>query len=185
MMKLMRTGILLLATLLASSINPLRGQTPDTDPPTVVDIIPAPGSTNRTLNNVEVLFNEPVTNVQASDLLINGAPATQISFGIPGQFIFNFATPATGVVQVAWAPGHGITDLASPPNPFAGGNWTYVLDPNLAVGTVIINEFLASNSGDTYRDEDGDASDWIELYNFGSSLVDLSGWFLTDDASKF
>ncbi|MDA7510680.1 lamin tail domain-containing protein [bacterium] len=45
---------------------------------------------------------------------------------------------------------------------------------------VIINEILAGNSAGL-RDEDGDASDWIELYNVGDSSVNLRGWSLTDD----
>jgi hypothetical protein len=46
-------------------------------------------------------------------------------------------------------------------------------------GYVIINEFVASNN-DGLEDEDGDTSDWIELYNAGDSPVDLVGWALTD-----
>jgi hypothetical protein len=43
-----------------------------------------------------------------------------------------------------------------------------------------INEFLAINvSGLT--DEDGDKSDWIEIYNPSTQPVELSGWSLTDD----
>jgi hypothetical protein len=45
---------------------------------------------------------------------------------------------------------------------------------------VIINEILAGNS-DGLRDEDGDTSDWIELYNLGESPVNLSGWSMSDD----
>lgn len=45
---------------------------------------------------------------------------------------------------------------------------------------VVISEFMAGNSR-TLSDEDGDSSDWIELYNSGAEIVDLSGWFLTDD----
>jgi len=48
---------------------------------------------------------------------------------------------------------------------------------------VRINEFLASNHGGI-RDEDGATSDWIELYNAGTSAVDLGGWFLTDKAKN-
>jgi hypothetical protein len=44
---------------------------------------------------------------------------------------------------------------------------------------VIISEFMASNSH-TLADEDGDYSDWIELFNTGSSSADLTGWYLTD-----
>ncbi|TVP76768.1 MAG: hypothetical protein EA353_11590 [Puniceicoccaceae bacterium] len=49
--------------------------------------------------------------------------------------------------------------------------------------TVRINEFMASN-GSTIQDEDGDYEDWIELYNYGSEAVDLSGWGLSDDTAQ-
>jgi hypothetical protein len=32
-------------------------------------------------------------------------------------------------------------------------------------------------------DEDGDSSDWLELYNNGTTVVDLTGWALTNDMS--
>ena len=44
------------------------------------------------------------------------------------------------------------------------------------------NEVMSSNSG-TIFDEDGDDSDWIELFNFGESPVDLTGFLLTDSES--
>ncbi len=45
-----------------------------------------------------------------------------------------------------------------------------------------ISEFMASN-GTTLLDQDGDASDWIEIYNPTGDAVDLDGWHLTDTAS--
>ena len=45
-----------------------------------------------------------------------------------------------------------------------------------------ITEFAAESDG-SFPDEDGEASDWIELRNTGDSPVDLGGYFLTDDAS--
>jgi hypothetical protein len=50
----------------------------------------------------------------------------------------------------------------------------------LASGDPIISEFVASNS-DGLADQDGDHSDWIEVYNPTASPIDLGGWFLTDD----
>ncbi len=50
-------------------------------------------------------------------------------------------------------------------------------------GSVIISEVMALNS-ETLADEDGSSSDWIELHLLESSaedVVDLGGWFLTDD----
>jgi len=48
---------------------------------------------------------------------------------------------------------------------------------------IVINEALASNS--IYLDEDGDASDWFELYNKGEEEIDLSGWTVTDNLDVF
>ncbi|MDP6523840.1 MAG: lamin tail domain-containing protein [Kiritimatiellia bacterium] len=45
---------------------------------------------------------------------------------------------------------------------------------------LVINEFLAINDS-VLADEDGDYSDWIEIYNGSSNTVVLDGWFLTDD----
>ena len=52
-----------------------------------------------------------------------------------------------------------------------------------AAGDVRINEFLAANHGGL-RDEDGDTSDWIELYNSGPASVNLGGWYLTDKVTE-
>ena len=41
---------------------------------------------------------------------------------------------------------------------------------------VIINEVMASNG----MYENGEAYDWVELYNSGSRTEDLSGWYLSD-----
>ncbi|MFB6320069.1 FN3 associated domain-containing protein [Saccharicrinis sp. FJH54] len=48
---------------------------------------------------------------------------------------------------------------------------------------VIISEFMAVNDN-TLADEDGDYSDWIELYNVGETAVSLTGWYLTDKADN-
>lgn len=45
-----------------------------------------------------------------------------------------------------------------------------------------ISELLASNQ-DGLVDEDGDASDWIEIHNSGAVDVDLGGYYLTDDVN--
>ena len=44
----------------------------------------------------------------------------------------------------------------------------------------VVSEFLADNSG-ILLDEDGDSSDWIEVYNPSSAALDLGGYFLSDD----
>ena len=48
-------------------------------------------------------------------------------------------------------------------------------------GSPVITEFLASNSTGLL-DEDGQASDWIEIHNPTASPIDLTAWHLTDDS---
>lgn len=52
-------------------------------------------------------------------------------------------------------------------------------DVTLHAGDVVINEFMAQN--DSILDPDGEAEDWIELYNNTADTLDLTGTFLTDD----
>ena len=49
--------------------------------------------------------------------------------------------------------------------------------------TVFINEVLHRN-GRSILDEDGDRSDFVELYNGGTEIVDLGGWYLSDNPEK-
>ena len=48
---------------------------------------------------------------------------------------------------------------------------------------VWINELMSSNAS-SITDEDGDNSDWIELYNGGDEAVNLMGYGLSDDLDK-
>ena len=50
----------------------------------------------------------------------------------------------------------------------------------LDAASVIISEFLADNNN-VLLDQDGDSSDWLELYNPSGVSVELDGWHLTDD----
>jgi hypothetical protein len=169
--------------------NPFNGNAPgatwqydllDNIPPTLVYQIPFAGATVRSLSQIEVDFTEAVTGVDAADLLINGTPASSVTSSGPARYVFQFPQPAPGPVQASFAPGHGIHDLASVPNSFVGGSWSYVLDPNAPVTSVRLNELVAANVNGL-RDEDNEPQDWVELYNTSSSTLSLSGWTLTDD----
>ena len=54
------------------------------------------------------------------------------------------------------------------------------IDPVVAQEGLVISEFLTFNT-DSIRDEDGEYSDWIELYNGGDASIDLTGYYLTDN----
>ncbi|MBI5384326.1 MAG: lamin tail domain-containing protein [Verrucomicrobia bacterium] len=149
-------------------------QTPDTVAPTVVAITPTPFATVRALADLTITFTEAVTGVDAGDLLINSAPAQAVGGSGAGPYTFLFPTPPNGAVEVRWTLGHGIHDLASPSNAFAGGEWTYTLDPNASfAGKVLINEIMFDPAGGARSNE------WIELHNIAADPVNLAGWRFT------
>ena len=50
---------------------------------------------------------------------------------------------------------------------------------------VVINEFLASSDSlSGIADPSGSYADWIEIYNNNTSLVDMAGFFLSDDYTE-
>jgi hypothetical protein len=155
----------------------------DPFPPILATIIPEPNTLTKQLGTIEVIFNEPVTNVNAGDLLINGVPASTVEQDGPMQFVFSFPEPAPGLIEVGFAQNHGITDLAPISNAFQGYSWSYTLDPNAPDPAVMISEFMADNN-DTLNDENGDSSDWIEIFNPTGNTVELNGWFLSNTTNN-
>ena len=89
------------------------------------------------LTQLMVPFSEPVTGVNASDLLINGMPASSVS-GSGTTYTFSFAQPNATMVNVTWAAAHGIRDLAVTPNGFnataPGSTWFYSTPDNVPPG---------------------------------------------------
>lgn len=51
------------------------------------------------------------------------------------------------------------------------------------LGQIVINEISNAN-GSTFYDQEGDTEDWIELYNNGSSSVNLLNYGITDDDTE-
>jgi hypothetical protein len=49
---------------------------------------------------------------------------------------------------------------------------------------ILINEFLASNQTTNKDPQFGEFSDWIELYNTTQGVMNLSGYYLTDDLDE-
>lgn len=59
------------------------------------------------------------------------------------------------------------------------GVWAAAVGVCPAVAQVQLSEVVSDNSGGL-RDEQGEASDWVEIYNAGDSPVLLTGWGLSD-----
>jgi hypothetical protein len=103
----------------------------NTAAPTIVTRSPPAGVTLTTLPSVRVVFSERVSGVDASDLLVNGVPATQVT-GSDSNYTFTVADPGYGTVNITWAADHGIEDFGWPSTfPFdesaPGATWTYNL----------------------------------------------------------
>ncbi|NGO37908.1 hypothetical protein G4L39_00615 [Limisphaera ngatamarikiensis] len=99
----------------------------DTNPPVLLAIVPAPGLLT-VWDSIQVTFSEPVTGVDADDLLLNGVPALEVH-GQGAVYTFRWTQPPYGTLHLSWSPNHGITDLAEPPLPFnanaPGAEWEY------------------------------------------------------------
>lgn len=71
-------------------------------------------------------------------------------------------------------------------NPSGIATYHLTYDDNTALATafsgqsLVITEFMAANSN-SLQDEDGDNSDWIEIYNASPLTIDTAGWKLSDD----
>lgn len=148
--------------------------------PLVTDRVPLPGQSVTTLPFATVKFSFPVTGVDAADLRINGVAATGLEALDEKSYRFTFPTPPQGDVIFTWATEHAIIGRNGIPAQPEG--WRALFVPELPPGQVVISEFLTKNSGGR-EDEDHDTPDWIELYNPGTSSVNLAGWALTDDRS--
>jgi len=57
-----------------------------------------------------------------------------------------------------------------------------VLTVTLQAQSITINEMLSSNTS-VNADEDGNYEDWLEIYNYGATPVNLNGLGLTDDVA--
>ncbi|HEU0011741.1 MAG TPA: lamin tail domain-containing protein, partial [Verrucomicrobiae bacterium] len=102
----------------------------DLTAPLVIAQSPPAGASLSELTNVTVTFSEPVSGVDATDLLVNGGPATSVA-GSDATYTFGFPQPAVGIASFTWASGHNIRDVAPAMNPFdstsPGATWNYVV----------------------------------------------------------
>ncbi|MDB6032829.1 MAG: uncharacterized protein JWM16_3167, partial [Verrucomicrobiales bacterium] len=146
----------------------------DRNPPTVIARTPAQGALITNLTQITVTFSEPVAGVDASDLLVAGVPATDVSSN-GNQYIFSVVQPPSGTVNITWGSTNGITDLAvSGPNPFNGSSanarWSFTLDTRtIFVQTNSAWKFIkglaeASTPTNAWRQQGFDDSSWSNAF---------------------
>lgn len=93
--------------------------------------------------------------------------------------------PMNGDISYAKIDGKWeLTELNTPGYPNTQEAYAQMRQSTVASANgLVINEIQASNVS-TIADEDGDYSDWIEIYNGGALPVDLSNYALSDDLTK-
>ena len=125
----MKSNLAVVVTLLAM-LRLVEVASADTTPPAVASVSPPSGSIT-SLTEITVTFSEPVTGVDAADLVINGVNALIVTPASASTYVFVLQQPAYGLVNVGWRTGHNIEDQSAPPNPFngtaPGSSWVYSL----------------------------------------------------------
>lgn len=143
----------------------------------VPDEVPILGPWSKSLGNAGDTVRLRVPNTVEVDGTLGRYVVDEVTYGdqLPwplaadglGGALERTDPSAYGNTAANW---HSAPDIATP----GTTNTVYV-----APGAVIISEIMAANRS-TLRDEDGEFSDWIELYNTTGYAISLKGWHLTD-----
>jgi acid phosphatase type 7 len=171
----------------------------DQTAPTIASRTPAAASTVTNLQQITVTFAEPVTGVDASDLLVNGGPAFEMS-GSGTTYTFHVSQPPSGTVNVTWSTNNGIFDQAVIPNAFnrtaPGSAWTFTLDARAvlvqsnSVWRFVKGTAEASDPTNAWRQLAFDDSSWSNApapFFFGDPYTNslIQGTFLSDMLSNY
>jgi len=120
-------------------------------------------------------FRPRIPGLRISLSTLRGSTLTALDF-LANRDALSFETVPAGWSYGSYPDGQGVyREAFSKPTPAA---------PNELGGAgvpVFINEWMASNTGTIQDPDDLDFDDWFELYNAGSTAVDLSGYTLSDD----
>jgi hypothetical protein len=119
---------------------------------------------------------------------INNAAYTSVAMSLTSNAIYEGTIPAVGVAAtVKYYVEAKNTGNKTSVNPADAptGNYSFIIntDDLSTVAPLVINEFMASNVS-CCPDTDGDIDefdDWIEIYNTGSSAINIAGMHLSDD----
>lgn len=126
-----------------------------------------------------------VSNEVHGSIQCNTIPANELTtFPWSGEYFEEVAIKLKAINKVGfqfveWTGDISSTDSEINISPFDGLNLTAVFEP--LAQSVTLNELLASNSNSN-ADASGEFDDWMELYNNTNTEIDLSGYFLSNDA---
>ena len=145
----------------------------------------------------EVLVTSKITNVDEVELMIttqldhfnftsylmndNGVNGDLIAGDDIFSLIIPFADPGDYIQYYVRASNDEAISLS--PEKAEYEFYFYTILPDIIVSSdLVINEIMASNN-QTQSDEYGEYDDWIEIYNTGSSNINLGDYYLSDDVS--
>lgn len=98
--------------------------------------------------------------------------------------IFFISAPVALSAQKASQDTIAVTDTIPAASMVLKSSVDYTYETTVdTVNTLVINEFLASNSG-SFLDNYGDDDDWFEIYNYGDDPVLLNQLYFTDDPAE-
>lgn len=135
---------------------------------------------SHSVGGCEAAVSIVVNGITIADGTVNGFAGTQAGTPPPSGPNPAATGHAFGLVLTAGST----VDIVTAPASAAGNievtaTISQTTVPAETTSTVVIREFCADNGGGLL-DEDGDTSDWIEIYNGTGANVDLTGWALTD-----
>ncbi len=157
------------------------------------------------------LWKFPAVTIEPGNYQVVFASGKDRSDQESGFIHTNFTLSATGSTLLLISPDGSVLDRISTPEMLSNVSygrttdnirqWAFYLDatpgqaneavphdqvtemPHAEEQSILINEFMTSNQT-SLPDDDGDLSDWIELYNPGNEPVDLTGYWLSDKSEN-
>ncbi len=156
---------------------------PTSATPFVRETQPAKGSSVFGLNHLLVEFSEAVDGVQASALRVDDIPASSVQVLSAWQYLFFFPSAAVGAHQFSWNPDQPVRSQVNPASLGVPEPWGLRVLARPPSEALQISQFVADNKS-TAKDQDGAASDWLEVYNPTAAPVNLQGWSLTTNATS-
>ncbi len=117
---------------------------------------------------------------------ISSAGETLVLFGPEGDAIEHITVPAMAgdMVYAKTSDSWIISDQPTPGYENTKEGYAAFLSSSLLeANALMLNEIVASNRT-TLMDEDGEFSDWLELYNATGRVIDLSSYALSDNPER-
>ena len=145
-------------------------------------------------NGDEVIISSKVTNVNQVDLMITTQPDhfnfTSFEMNdngvngdlVAGDDVYSCIIPFydSGTYVQYYIRAHNENAISLSPEKAEYEFYYYTVAPDFMEGDLVINEIMASND-QTQADEYGEFDDWIEIYNIGSSNINLGDYYLSDN----